>query len=48
MTGSEPTAEEREKELTARLKAMEQQLERLTTHLGEKDTANAPTTEEER
>ena len=44
MTGSEPTAEEREKELTARLKAMEQQLERLTTHLGEKDTANAPTT----
>jgi hypothetical protein len=45
MTGSEPTAEEREKELTARLKAMEQQLERLTTHLGEKETANAPATE---
>ncbi|HIJ88390.1 MAG TPA: hypothetical protein HPP97_12030 [Desulfuromonadales bacterium] len=34
MTESELTAEEREKELTSRLKAMEQQLERLTTHLG--------------
>ena len=34
MSGSEPTTEEREKELTARLKAMEQQLERLSSRLG--------------
>lgn len=37
MTRPEPTAEEREKELTARLQAMEQQLQRLTARLGEGD-----------
>lgn len=34
MTQSESTAQDREKELTARLQAMEQQLERLTARLG--------------
>jgi hypothetical protein len=38
MTGTEPKADDREKELTARLKAMEQQLERLTTRLGDEGT----------
>lgn len=39
MTQPETTAEDREKELTARLKAMEQQMERLTARLGEGDAA---------
>jgi hypothetical protein len=43
MTGSEQTAEDREKELTARLKAMEQQLERLSTRLGAEDTGGGAT-----
>ncbi len=39
MTQPELTTEDREKELTARLQAMEQQLERLTARLGEGDAA---------
>jgi hypothetical protein len=39
MTRSEPNPEEREQELTARLKAMEQQLERLTARLSDEDAA---------
>lgn len=38
MSSSDPTTEEREQELTARLKAMEQQLERLTARLGDEKT----------
>lgn len=38
MTQPEATAGEREKELTARLQAMEQQMERLTARLSEGDT----------
>lgn len=41
MTRPEPTTEEREQELTARLQAMEQQLERLTARLGEGGSADA-------
>lgn len=41
MSQNEKTLEEREKELTARLQAMEQQLERLTTRLGEGDAGGA-------
>ena len=39
MSQTEQTLEEREKELTARLQAMEQQMERLTARLGEGDAA---------
>lgn len=39
MTLPETTAEEREKELTARLQAMEQQMERLSARLGEGEPA---------
>ncbi len=42
MTQPEQTAEEREQELTARLKAMEQQMERLTARLGEDTPTNTP------
>lgn len=44
-TEPEMTAEAREKELTARLQAMEQQLERLTSRLGEVDAIGATTHE---
>lgn len=54
MTQPEPTAEERERELTDRLQAMEQQLERLAARLGQEgasDTARpgdaAPAKEKE-
>jgi len=43
MTKPEPTAEEREKELTARLQAMEQQLERLTARLVDEEVAGPAT-----
>ena len=39
MTQPEPTTEDREKELKARLQAMEQQLERLTARLGDGEAA---------
>lgn len=41
MAQPESTHEEREQELTARLKAMEQQLEKLTARLSEDDSAGA-------
>jgi hypothetical protein len=44
MTAPEPTTEEREQELTARLQAMEKQLERLTARLGEDGAAGTPNT----
>lgn len=40
MSQTEKNLEEREKELTARLQAMEQQMERLTARLGEADAAS--------
>jgi hypothetical protein len=43
MTQPELTAEEREKELTARLKAMELQMERLSARLGEEASAPSAT-----
>lgn len=48
MSQTEQTLEEREKELTARLQAMEQQMERLTARLGEGDAAGIakPSTED--
>ncbi len=45
MTVPESTAENREKELTARLQAMEQQLERLTARLSDGDAAAVVTQE---
>jgi hypothetical protein len=44
MTASDPTTEEREQELTARLKIMEQQLERLTARLGDENSGGVVNT----